>query len=552
MKKFNIKAFSALALMMLFCILALIGCASIPSGPVPVSDRTEDMTSYIKKEVSENITVTKSSYEDLSSTDTSGTYRADVSYVYGDITYNRYYVMNYSYSRGGWKLDSIEPESRDKWRAEAEKPDIKRITSDLEDRKYYSGYSNMLFENKRLIEANIEKEDSDAESGYMRANIKAILNADHVHEILSIFCEYLLDEENKFVLSTATLSLAGVEVQGGVTDDLIKESLKSVNFFREEEDSVWRIGELDKLTYEIYEDSLDSSENTEKIKLFFRGEGKYMYICGNVSLEFHFSSGWYLYGSAVETESISTGMLSEAWEVNEDLLKEYLIKDHKFSFNQVNDTQIEEDMVEELSITNRKVAENGAVQTVYFKIKLLIRKTVFNLSGYAKFDLSDGHLSVSSWSETIDDVNFNISGCWSGYDVSESVISYYQLKIEDPGTGIIGGKLYIYSIDYKNDPESIISADIDITGNIFTGNYFELMDEKWNSGDFRSGFVIPKGYYLFTNDTLICENGRYGKFALSPADNIQNIYSWKQFVASIGVKELISQQLRKKEGFPKY
>ena len=142
MKKLNIKAFSALVFMMLFCFLALIGCASIPSGPVPVSDRTEDMTSYIKK-------------EDLSSTDTSGTYRADVSYVYGDITYNRYYVMNYSYSRGGWKLDSIEPESRDKWRAEADKPDIKRITSDLEDRKYYSGYSNMLFENKRLLEATL-------------------------------------------------------------------------------------------------------------------------------------------------------------------------------------------------------------------------------------------------------------------------------------------------------------------------------------------------------------------------------------------------------------
>lgn len=529
-------------------VLTLYGCAAKPKDPVAIDQVKKDAEDFLRDTYSKDISSYTAVCKDISTDENDGVFDITATYTYGDITYTGQLIADYSYSRtGGWSLDSLKESSLSDKKAVADEFTCERFCEDLENTRYYSGYSDMIFENKRLIDAKIDSQELDAGVGYVRANLTVKLNADNVYEILSVYCEYLLDENNKFYLSTSDVNLSNVEVQGSVPDSMIKDSFLSVNFYRDNEESVWRIGELNKLNYEVTNETLDKENNSDVVELTFRGEGLYMYVSGKCTMTFHFSSGWYLYDSVVDSESLDLGMLTEAWDVGEEIIIDSIINDNTLTYNEVEDYTLTEDMIQNLNITERRISDNGRLQTVYFNYNLLIKNTEFDISGYGKYDLQDGFLSVSKWHESIDNVKFDITGKWSGYDVASEYIAYYELDIVDNQSGSLEGILRVYSVDYDIDPSVVNSAEIKIIGNLYNGTSFEIMDTEWISGDIKHGFIMPRGYYKFTNDELIVNNGKYGNFTMTKNESSVNVYNYfYSLIQSGNLKSFIQDQLFKK------
>ena len=481
-------------------ICVITACSDSASEAHSNLDMISDLKNWLGEEMGVDVSV---SLWEPSETDDECDACFYVEFEAGDIGFKRTYALNYNYSRAfGWNLSEVISVKEDDWEIYSANPvDTDRVISDLEGYAYYSSYSNGQMEARRALSIEILSRESDAGIGYDRINLEVVLNADDVHEVVHVETEYLLDESYSWQLFAQDMYLDTVNVQSGVSDDILLDGLNSLKFYRDEEDSTWSIGELNRLTYNIISRELDSENSEEVIELNFRGEGAYMYITGTVNLDFRFSSGWYLYDISIDEDTCETGMLLDTWEINEDVLEEDILNDHPFTYDLSGDIALTEDMISDLEITEIRITENGKYQTAYFQYDAQVCESVFHIEGYGKYELStDGVLSVNTWSDSVDDITFDLTGVWYACDLTEDYLAYHTLKLTDTGNGTLEGTLTVYGVDLTGDEEIYFSASCSVLGNITFGTEYELFVENWTTESEDSEILLPYGKYdLFTN-----------------------------------------------------
>ena len=370
-----------LSLIILISAVSLCSCSSSGREDKDTQEVINDLCEWLKTKDSAPFSLVNAS-EDPSGSASSGSRVIDIDYRLGDIEYKRSYKVNYNYSLAfGWKLDTVEALNEETWEIFSYKAvDIDRLIRDLEGENFLSQYSNHTFEKKRLLDSQVLSYDSDPMVGYTRIKAQFVLNADNVHEILLAETEYLLDDNKNWYKLASNLSLTDVKVQKGVSDDIISDAVKSLKLYRDDDDDVWWLGDLVRVTFDVTDRRLDTENSIEKIWVSFRGEGSYMYVAGNALLEFRFSSGWYLYASEYSGD-YETGMLSEDWKVSERDILNSIVSGGKFTYDDER-YDITEDMVSDLVITNTRIAEFGHVQTAYFNYSVNFKHAVVSVGGY--------------------------------------------------------------------------------------------------------------------------------------------------------------------------
>ncbi len=324
-----------LSLIILISAVSLCSCSSSGLEDKDTQEVINDLCAWLKTKDSAPFSLVNAS-EDPSGSASSGSRVIDIDYRLGDIEYKRSYKVNYNYSLAfGWKLDTVEALNEETWELFSYNAvDIDRLIRDLEGENFLSQYSNHTFEKKRLLDSQVLSYDSDPMVGYTRIKAQFVLNADNVHEILLAETEYLLDDNKNWYKLASNLSLTDVKVQKGVSDDIISDAVKSLKLYRDDDDDVWWLGDLVRVTYDVTDRRLDTENSIEKIWVSFRGEGSYMYVAGNALLEFRFSSGWYLYASEYSSD-YETGMLSEDWKVSERDILNSIVSGGKFTYDDV-------------------------------------------------------------------------------------------------------------------------------------------------------------------------------------------------------------------------
>ncbi len=502
----NIKLTRLWLILLLSGIICVItACSDSASATHSNIDMISDLKEWLAEDMGVEITV--SSWEPYSEADDEELAEADayfsIVFTAGDIGFERVYGMKYNYSRAfGYNLSEVISINEDDWEMYSVNPvDTDRIISDLEGYVYYSSYSNGQMEERRVLSSEILSRETDESIGYDRINLEVVLNADDVHEVVYIETEYLLDETYCWQLFAEDLYLDTVNVQSGVSDEVLLDGLNSLKFYREEEDSTWSMGDMNRLTYSIISRDLDSENSEEVIELDFRGEGTYMYITGSVTLDFRFSSGWYLYSTSIDADACETGMLLDNWELTVERLEEDILSDHPFTYDLSDDISLTEDMISDLEITQISITENGKYQTAYFEYDANICESVFHIEGYGKYELSeDGVLSVNTWSDSVDDISFDLTGVWYACDLTEDYLAYHTLKLTDTGNGTLEGTLTVYGVDLTGDEDIYFSASCSVLGNITFGTEYELFVENWTTESEDSEIPLPYGKYdLFTN-----------------------------------------------------
>lgn len=499
-------------LLLLSGILCVITSCSSPASLTHAdADMIADLQNWLSDEMKTEIVF--SSCEPYHGDDTEVLPEADAyfctAFTAGDICFERIYGLQYNYSKTfGWNLTGVVPVNQDEWKVScAALVDSARIIRDLEGVSYYSSYSNGQLESRRVLSSKILSREYDASVGYDRINFQVVLNADNVHEVVHIECEYLLDETYHWQLFAQDMYLDTVNVQSGVSDEILLEGLCSLKFYRDEEDSTWWIGELNRLTYEIVSRKLDSDNSEEIIEISFRGEGTYMYITGIAKLDFRFSSGWYLYDIEMEEDSCETGMLIDSWVLTEDRLLDTLINDRPFTYESIDDFALTEDMLSDFHITDIKITENGKFQTAYFAYDVQVSEAVFHIEGYGKYELTDeGTLTVATWNDTVDDITYDLTGIWYACDVTEDYLAYHTLRMTDMGNGTLEGQLTVYGIDLSGRKEEPFSASCRVLGNITFGTQFELFVESWTRQSGDTEILMPEGKYDLFNNVLVNEH----------------------------------------------
>jgi hypothetical protein len=534
------KRTKLLLILLLSGILCMITACSPPTS---VTHADADMISDLEEWLSEELQmdVHFSSWRVYTAADGEALPEADayfdVIFPLGDVCFERIYALKYSYSRAfGWDLQEVLPALEDQWSVSNITPvDEDRIIQDLEGAPYFSGYSNGQLEARRVLSSSILNRECDAAVGYDRINLQVVLNADDVHEVVQIDCEYLLDESYCWKLFAQETYLDTVNVQSGVSDETLLEGIKSLKFYRDEEESTWSIGELDRLTYDILSRDLDSEASEELIEVRFRGEGTYMYITGTVLLDFRFSSGWYLYDTTLEEDTCETGMLIDSWVLGERQLLDTILLDRPFTYDAPEDFVLTEDMLSDFEISEIRISENGRYQTAYFSYDVQVCETMFHIQGYGKYELTDGgQLVMNTWNDAVDDISYDLTGVWYAQDLTEDYLAYYTLKLTDPGNGTLEGQLNIYGVDLTGKTAAVFNASCSVLGNISFGTRFELFVENWNVSDDGTEILMPSGQYDIFNDMLIDENIHSNSCVFTkqqPSDRISRTELSKQLEA---------------------
>lgn len=512
MSRRDLKLTKVWLLLLLSGILCVItACSNSTSITHADADMIADLQSWLSEEMDTDVLF--SSWEPYSAEDSVSLPAANayfrVAFTVGDIYFERVYGLQYNYLKAfGWKLADVVPVNQNDWRVSSVSlVDNERIIHDLEGVSYYSSYSNGQLEARRVLSSKILSREYDASVGYDRISFQAVLNADDVHEVVHIECEYLLDASYCWQLFAQDMYLDTVNVQSGVSDETLLEGLCSLKFYRDEEDSTWWIGELDRLTYDVLSRNLDSDNSEEIIEITFRGEGRYMYITGVAKLDFRFSSGWYLYDIELEEDSCETGMLFDNWVLTEEQLLNTLINDRPFTYDSIDDFSLTEDMLSNFNITDIRITENGRFQTAYFAYDVQVNEAIFHIEGYGKYELTDdGILTVNTWNDTVDDITYDLTGVWYACDLTEDYLAYHTLKLTDFGNGTLEGQLTVYGIDLTGRAGKVFSASCSVLGNITFGTKFELFVENWIIQSEDTDILMPEGKYDLFNNVLVNEH----------------------------------------------
>ncbi len=493
----------------ILCIIT--ACSSSAPTTHTDTDMIEDLRKWLSEEMGAEVNI--SSWELYSPESGEILPESDaffhVIFTVGDISFDRIYGLTYGYSRTfGWRLTDVISVNEDRWLVyTVTSVDSARILKDLEGLPYYSSYSNGQMETRRVLSSQILERETDATVGYDRITIQVVLNADNVHEVVHIECEYLLDESYCWQLFAQDMYLDTVNVQSGVSDEILLEGLSTLKFYREEEDSTWWIGELNRLTYEVLSRDLDSDNSEEIIELTFRGEGQYMYITGEVRLDFRFSSGWYLYDIELQEDTCETGMLFDSWMLTEEQLLHTLIEERPFTYDTVHDFPLTEDMITDLAITDIRITENGRFQTAYFSYNVHVNEAIFHIEGYGKYELTNnGILTVNTWNDTVGDITYDLTGIWYACDLTEEYLAYHTLKLTDFGNGTLEGQLTVYGVDLTGKEPEAFNATCSVLGNITFGTQFELFVESWTVQNGDSEILLPEGKYDLFENALVNEH----------------------------------------------
>ncbi|MBR6897752.1 MAG: hypothetical protein IKN24_06245 [Lachnospiraceae bacterium] len=502
-----------LSLIILISAVSLCSCSSSGREDKDTQEVINDLCEWLKTKESAPFSLVNAS-EDPSGSASSGSRVIDIDYRLGDIEYKRSYKVNYNYSLAfGWKLDTVEALNEETWEIFSYKAvDIDRLIRDLEGENFLSQYSNHTFEKKRLLDSQVLSYDSDPMVGYTRIKAQFVLNADNVHEILLAETEYLLDDNKNWYKLASNLSLTDVKVQKGVSDDIISDAVKSLKLYRDDDDDVWWLGDLVRVTFDVTDRRLDTENSIETIRVSFRGEGSYMYVAGNALLEFRFSSGWYLYASEYSGD-YETGMLSEDWKVSERDILNSIVSGGKFTYDDER-YDITEDMVSDLVITNTRIAEFGHVQTAYFNYSVNFKHAVVSVGGYGRYTLDDGVLTLDMWND-IPELICDMTGTWYAIDASRDYIAFYTMTVNDFGTGIISADIDVYGIDARGEQITEIYAKGSFDGNISAGVHYSLLDDEWTMATGFGSENLPKGSYDFARDELSDDNAAMGRITFT-------------------------------------
>jgi hypothetical protein len=491
----------------------LTACSNATSATHTDQDMISDLEAWLTEELDTQVQLSSWEPYVLEEDDQlpEATAYFHVTFERGDVSMERIYGLVYDYSRAfGWSLKEVQPINQGTWTVTAlHLVDENRILEDLEGKPYFSGYSNGQMEQRRVLSASIQSREYDAAVGYDRVQLQVILNADDVHEVVDVSCEYLLDESSTWQLFAQDLSLNSVKVQSGVSDEILQEELYALKFYREEEDSTWCIGDLNRVSYEISSRTLDSDQSEEFLEVEFRGEGSYMYIAGTVQLDFRFSSGWYLYDSTLETETVETGMLMDSFVLGKEQLLDTILNEQPFPYDGMEELSLSADMLSNLVIDEIRISENGRFQTAYFTYDLLVSQTLFHIQGYGKYEIDDEqHLVVNTWNDVVDDMTYDLTGVWYADDLTEDYLAYYTLSLTDNQNGTLEGRLSVYGADLTDGKNSVFRATCSVLGNITYGTNYELLLENWDMLDDSTEISMPTGQYMILKDQLTIDTAR--------------------------------------------
>lgn len=543
------KVWLILLLSGIFCVIT--ACSNSTSITHADADMIADLQNWLSEEM--NTEIIFSSWEPYHADDSAVLPAADayfrVAFTVGDIYFERIYGLRYNYSKAfGWRMTDVVPVNQNDWHVSSVAlVDSERIIHDLEGVFYYSSYSNGQMEARRVLSSKILSREYDAAVGYDRISFQAVLNANDVHEVVHIECEYLLDESYCWQLFAQDMYLDTVNVQSGVSDETLLEGLCSLKFYRDEEDSTWWIGELNRLTYDVLSRNLDTDNSEEIIKVSFRGEGAYMYITGIAKLDFRFSSGWYLYDIELEEDSCETGMLFDNWVLTETQLLDTLVNDRPFAYDTIDDFSLTEDMLSNFNITDIRITENGRFQTAYFAYDVQVNEATFHIEGYGKYELADdGILTVATWSDTVDDITYDLTGVWYACDLTEDYLAYHTLKLKDLGNGTLEGQLSIYGVDLTGTESTIFSASCSVLGNITFGTKYELFVENWSIQSEDTEVLMPEGKYDLFNNVLVNEHAHSDTCFFTkeePTDRLSRT-NLKAYVNSGKIDEILENLLK--------
>jgi len=504
-----------LIILMLIIVSALSLC-SCSYFKIPGKSTDEvlvDLVNYLDNKTTASV-VFVSGEELEDGEDTNLTRKVSIVYTLGDISHSESYIMNYKYNMAfGWTLETVEDYLRDTWVVTvANDIDIDRLVSDLEGEYYLSQYSNHTIESRRILEKTIINKEVNPNVGYDRITARFILDADNVHEVLNIKAEYLLNDQGLWELHATDIDMVDVYVQKGPTSDDIATAVNSLVIHRDEENSTWRLAELNRVTYEIIEmGELDSENSSQDIQISFRGEGDYMYISGNATLQFRFSSGWYLYNSGgnIDATKCETGMLKDEWLIGEDVLITTIINEKKFNYNNVN-YAITTDNITSVEVTDRKITELGQYQTVYFTYNVDFANASFVVEGYGKFRLENDVFTLEKWSD-MPSITYDVTGTYYGVDFTDNYCAFYVLELVDDQSGLLNGSISVHGYDMSGDNPVNIYAFSEITGNISDYNLsYELIVNSWeyNNNLYYTEDMLPSGSYDFIHDALTFTNSR--------------------------------------------
>ncbi|MCR5743667.1 MAG: hypothetical protein K6F92_08140 [Lachnospiraceae bacterium] len=508
--RINLKQLIIITLI-LISALSLCSCSSFGIPGRTTSEILVDLVEYLDGKTTGTVVLVSGA--ELDEVDEKAlTRNISIVYTVGDIQYSQAYTMKYTYNMAfGWKLDTVTAYDENTWTTiVAYQIDIDRLVSDLEGEYYLSTYSNHTIESRRILEKELLNCEVNPHVGYDRITARLILDADNVHEVLSVKAEYLLDENGFWTLHASDIDMTDVYVQKGPTSDDIAAAVNSLVIHRDEEDSTWRLAELKRVTYEIIEmGELDSENSSQDIVVSFRGEGEYMYISGTATLQFRFSSGWYLYNSGgnIDASACETGMLKDEWLIGEDVLIATIINEKKFNYNNTY-YAITTDNIANVEVTSRKITELGEYQTVYFKYDAVFANASFVVEGYAKYRLEGDVFTLEKWSD-MPTITYDVTGTYYGLDFNDKYCAFYTLDIVDDQSGLLNGTIYVYGYDLRGDTPVNIFASGEITGNISDYDLsYELISIKWeyNNYYYYQDEMMPTGSYDFISDSLTFTN----------------------------------------------